>query len=128
MYRKLLCSNGHDLTKTTSYRYSVRDGQRVQCYTCKLLSHKKWYTKAKLTNDYLVKRRVRRYTQTLVQSGRLIKLNLCIMCGYSGRTELHHTSYTKDPSFKNIIEVCRLCHIIIEKDIIQSKVKVVNHG
>lgn len=123
-------------------KYSYKGEQKIteRCRTCNNVNDRKYYhsdkgqirftkhradPKTKTTQKLYQLRTQRRDNQKLMarrfirdvlRNGKLIKLKICNICGKEGKTDIHHFNYELDPTFKNIIEVCRTCHRSIENE------------
>jgi len=45
-----------------------------------------------------------------------IRKGECSICGYKGKTFLHHKYYVKTAPLFGVIEVCAKCHYAIDED------------
>ena len=120
------CKRNHDQAIHGYTRWSKRDGYRVNCHACKLIHLSTWRDGNRFSDVYKIKHSSRRFIQYAIETGRLTRTNECKLCYTKGLTDFHHINYDKDPTFKNVIEVCRSCHKILDKDIIPFKVTVCN--
>ncbi len=78
-------------------------------------NNKEW--KAEWTRQYerkehvKLKKKVRAKTREFLANGQIKKKDLCESCQISKATDVHHMSYDKPDSYKDILFLCNDCHM-----------------
>lgn len=91
-----------------------------QCSKCETTQTEKWYFRkspeilckkcydSKRHSIYSKKRFT--YKGERIRTKDFPRTGICSVCGFEGKTELHHEEYDDNNPISNTIEVCKSCH------------------